>query len=191
MRLSLSIVAIAAFGVVASGLVSCRGGTSEKPPIHLVLDMDFQPKLRAQSESSFEGWSDKRGARLPVEGTIARESLRDARLTTFKNADDTFVAQNPIALDADVMARGRQRYDIFCAPCHGRSAMDKGLVGKRWPAPIPSLATDPRLVAMTDGELYSTITNGKNTMPPYARQIAVEDRWKIVHYLRALQKRAN
>jgi mono/diheme cytochrome c family protein len=179
--------------LAALALAACRGGISEKPPIHPVLDMDFQPKLKAQSESKFEGWADGRGMRLPVAGTVARPSARDAALAQqypnlrkFKNADDSYVAANPLPKTAEVLARGRERFNITCAVCHGRTGLE-GLVARRWPVPVPKISQDERIVALPDGQLYETIATGRSTMPGYGHQIHPYDRWAIVHYLRALQ----
>jgi mono/diheme cytochrome c family protein len=169
--------------------VACRGGVSSQPPVHPVLDMDFQPKLRAQAESRFEGWADGRAMREPVPGTIPHDPPRDPRLLAFQNTDGSF-ASNPLPLTAAVMQRGRERYDIHCAPCHDRVGTGNGLVARRWPVKIPSFLTDERVSKLPDGEIFQTITNGKGTMPSYAHQVKVEDRWAIVHYIRALQDRS-
>lgn len=188
--------------VVVAG---CRGGISDSPPVHPVQDMDFQPKLKAQSSSGFEGWVDGRGMRLPVEGTVARGALGDGPLYTWKTGDgiekDDFVSENPLPLTMEVMQRGRQRYDITCAVCHGISGRGgngpaaHGIVGQYWPVPVASLIAPPpgataderRVSELNVGEIFDVITNGKNTMPSYAHMIPVEDRWAIIHYIRALQ----
>jgi mono/diheme cytochrome c family protein len=189
----------AAIALVA--FAACRGGISTDPPVHLVLDMDFQPKLKAQSASDFPGWKDGRGDRLPVPGTVARGSIpADPKLQQYKKPDGSFVTDNPLALTEAALARGRERFDINCAVCHGYSGrggngpQGHGLVGRRWPVAIPSLhesnkpGADNRVPNLKDGELYDVITNGKGTMPSYARHLKVEDRWAIVHYIRALQR---
>jgi mono/diheme cytochrome c family protein len=183
-----STLALAA--ALAAALAGCRGGISEKPPIHPVLDMDFQPKLKAQSESKFPGWTDRRGMRPPVAGTVARPNARDAErfpaLARFKNADDSYVASNPLPKTEAVLARGRERYNITCAACHGRTGLE-GLVARRWPVPVPKISQDERIAALPDGQIYETISTGRSTMPGYGHQIHPYDRWAIVHYLRALQ----
>lgn len=186
----------------------CRGGISDKPPIHPVLDMDFQAKLKAQSESKFEGWRDgngiARGMRLPVAGTVARPSAAETALLaqypglhTFKNADGTYVTANALPKTEAILERGRERFDIVCATCHGRTG-GGGLVARRWPAlgfkefdgkqyePF-NISQRPDLAAQPDGQIFETISAGRNTMPGYAHQIDAFDRWAIVHYLRALQ----
>ncbi len=193
---------------LACVLAGCwRGGISDLPPVHLVLDMDFQPKLKAQSHADFAGWTDGRGMRLPVTdangktAVVARDSLPDGKLA-HKDANGAFVTQNPVALTAAVLRRGQERFDIHCAVCHGYSGQGNnnpisghGLVGRRWPVAIPTFhyqegldATLNRVALLADGEYFDVMTNGKTTMPAYGARIGVEDRWAIVHYLRALQR---
>jgi mono/diheme cytochrome c family protein len=172
-----------------AGLAACRGGLSEKPPVHLVLDMDFQPKLQAQEKSEFAGWSDHRAMRQPVAGTVARGSLPDPALAKFKHADGSYVQQNPVTLTAEALARGRQRYDIYCSICHDRTGTGKGFAGRRWPVPLPSFLDHERVSKLVDGEIFDVITHGRSTMPAYGPLVPVEDRWLIIHYIRALKER--
>ncbi len=202
-------------------LTSCedfRGVPSEKPPIHPVLDMDFQPKLRAQSEHEFEGWVDHRSARRPVADTfgttlvVAKGSLPNTDLA-HKDAAGQWVTSNPLPLDhkfmvrgkeVSVIDRGREVYEIYCSICHGYSGLGgngqggHGAVGRRWPVAVPNFhvnktdGADNRVANLPDGEYFETITSGKGTtMPGYGARISVEDRWAIVHYVRALQSLSN
>jgi mono/diheme cytochrome c family protein len=203
--LKLSLLLLAALPAL---LTSCmRGGVSQDPPVHLVLDMDFQPKFLAQSKSDFAGWTDHRGMRLPVADSfgktlvVARGSLPNPALKN-RDANGTFVTQNPVTADLAVLERGRERFDIHCAVCHGYSGQGgggpamtntaHGLVGRRWPVVIPNFhfvnGADNRVPQMPDGEFFEVITYGKGTMPAYGARLSVEDRWAIVHYIRALQK---
>lgn len=186
--------------------VSCRGGISDKPPVHLVQDMDFQPKLKAQSKSNFDGWSDHRGMRVPPmdangrTAVIARGAFPNPELN-HRDASNAFVTKNPVAPTAAVLAQGRKSFDINCAICHGYTGQGgggpgtantaHGLVGRRWPVVIPNFhevtGNDNRVPRMPDGEYFEVITNGKGTMPAYGPRISAEDRWAIVHYIRALQ----
>lgn len=193
------LLAVLGLALVVSGLGACRGGTSKSPPIHPVLDMDFQPKLLTQSKSDFPGWKDHRAMRLPVQGTVSRGSLEDRPLETNKDASGAFVKDNPVALTAETLARGRERFDIYCSVCHGYSGRGgsgptaHGMVGRRWPlgAVIPNFheveGKDNRVAQLADGEYFEVITNGKNTMPAYGARISPADRWAIIHYIRALQ----
>lgn len=181
-----------------------RGGISTSPPVHLVQDMDFQPKLRAQGETHFAGWTDGRAMRLPVADpaspdktlVVARGSLADAKLAA-RDASNQFVEKNPLPASAEVLARGRERFDINCAVCHGYTGQGgngptaHGAVGLSWPVMIPNFhfveGKDNRVPTMRDGEFFDVITVGRRTMPAYGARISVEDRWAIVQYIRALQ----
>jgi mono/diheme cytochrome c family protein len=147
-------------------------------------DMHDQPKYVPLRQSAFFG--DERSARPMVAGTVARGQLRDdALLYTGKvnNADATVF---PFAIDADVMARGRERFDIYCAPCHGRTGQGDGMVVRRGYRRPPSIHID-RLRESPPGHFFDVITNGFGAMPDYASQIEAADRWAIVAYVRALQ----
>jgi mono/diheme cytochrome c family protein len=181
--------ALPALALTALALAACRGGVSKSPPVHLVLDMDFQPKLRAQDASDF--WADGMAMRHRPAGTVARGSLGDDQLARYgdpKATPPVWATESPIVPTAAVYARGRERYDIHCAPCHDRTGSGQGLVGKRWPVPVASFYTDDR-ADLPLGRIVSAITNGFGTMPSYAHQVSWEDRWAIAHYVRALQFR--
>ena len=147
-------------------------------------DMHDQPKYTPLRGSSF--FADGRSARPVVAGTVARGYLHDdALLYTGKvNGEDATVF--PFALDADVMARGQDRYDIFCSPCHGRTGLGDGMVVRRGYRRPPSLQ-DERLRSAPLGHFFDVMTNGFGAMPDYASQIGARDRWAIVAYIRALQ----
>lgn len=184
----------------ASGCM--RGGISTSPPVHLVQDMDFQPKLRAQGTAHFEGWTDGRAMRAPVADpfgktlVVARGPLPDPALA-HRGANNAFVTKNPLPVSAEVLARGRDRFDIHCAVCHGYTGQGgngpqgHGMVGRKWPVAIPNFhyveGKDNRVPTMPDGEYFDVITIGKGTMPAYGPRLSVQDRWAIVHYVRALQ----
>lgn len=94
---------------------------------------------------------------------------------------------SPVEITEAVMERGHQRYDIHCTPCHGAAGDGKGITSKYGMVAVANFH-DARLVSMTDGEIFNTITNGKNLMGPYGANIKIEDRWAIIAYLRALQR---
>ena len=147
-------------------------------------DMHDQPKYVPMRESTF--FNDVRSARPIVEGTVARGQLQeDTMLYTGKvNGADTTVF--PFPVDAAVMARGQERFNIFCAPCHGRTGQGDGMVVRRGYRRPPSIHQD-RLRDAPAGHFFDVITNGFGAMPEYASEIKVEDRWAIVAYVRALQ----
>lgn len=178
-----------AFLLVAAALSACRGQPSQKPPIHLNPNMDWQEKFKPLEANPF--FEDGRSMRPPVEGTVARGLLRDnAPYFEGVNDDGSFVATIPVSLDRSFLHRGQERYEIFCTPCHGGTGSGDGIVIGRGYVPPPSFHEE-RLLDMPDGELYSAIYNGVRSMPSYRHQIPVEDRWAIVAYIRALQRSQN
>jgi len=147
-------------------------------------DMHDQPKYLPLRESTFFG--DQRSARPLVEGTVARGHLRDDTQLYTGRAGKEDATVFPFPIDARVMARGQERFDIFCSPCHGRTGQGDGMVVRRGYRRPPSYHQD-RLREAPVGHFFDVITNGFGAMPDYAQQIAAADRWAIVAYIRALQ----
>jgi len=147
-------------------------------------DMHDQPKYIPLRESSF--FVDSRSARPIVDGTVARGHLRDDELTYTGKTDGKDATMFPTAVDARSMARGRERFDIYCSPCHGRTGQGDGMVVLRGYRRPPSFHQD-RLRDAPVGHFFDVITNGFGAMPDYAAQIRAEDRWAIIAYVRALQ----
>ncbi|MCH7878898.1 MAG: cytochrome c [candidate division Zixibacteria bacterium] len=174
---------------LAAGCV--RGVPSDKPPIHIVSNMDSQPKYKPRSLSPF--FADSSAMRTPAAGTIARGSLRhDSVFYWGKDGDGNFVKNNPLLLTMELLTRGQERYGIYCTPCHDAAGNGKGAVFKRNAGLLPPTSYhDDRLRNIEDGHIYDVITHGIRTMQGYAAQIPVEDRWAIVAYFRALQRSQN
>jgi len=159
------------------GLAGCAAGSLQA--------MAVEPRY-----GTYEG-----GAELPngdsaqplVAGVVARGQLRDDTLLfTGMNADGTPAQVFPYAITRAIVARGQQKYDAFCTPCHDYAGTGHGMaVRAGFPQP-PDLASDAERNAPV-GALFATITNGRDPMPSYSAQITVDDRWAIVGYLRALQ----
>lgn len=174
------------FAAASLLVAGCRGQVSSEPPIHLVPDMDWQPKYRPEAESEF--FSDGRTMRKPVEGTVALGHLEeDDAYYRGLAADGSFVPRVPGKVDEKTLARGEERFNIFCAPCHDKTGGGKGMIPRRTNWLAADLSAD-RLRAAPDGQLYDTIANGKNTMPSYRAQVPVADRWAIVAWVRVLQR---
>lgn len=182
------------FVVVALvSVLGFRGTKFTSPPLDVFPEwafpgMKYQPKYRAQGESAF--FADGRADRAPVARTVARGMLRDDdALYLGKDGAGAFVRGFPAAVKVDVrfIERGRDRYSIYCQPCHGALGDGNGVTKRYGMGATPSYHDD-RLRSMAEGELYNTITNGKNTMLPYADKLAPEDRWAVVAYVRALQR---
>jgi mono/diheme cytochrome c family protein len=147
-------------------------------------DMHDQPRYKPLAGSDF--FADGRASRPLVAGTVARGWLRDdARLHTGKDGA-AFTAEFPMTVDLALVQRGHERFDIFCAPCHGRTGAGNGMVVQRGYRKPTTFHID-RLRHEKPGYFYDVITNGFGAMPDYASQIPVRDRWAIVAYLRALQ----
>jgi len=180
-------------GVFALGisLSACQGQISEKPPIHPNMNMDQQARKEAQEVNNF--FADGRSMRQPVEGTVAR-GLAKTDKALYEGIDENgeYINYIPVDLTKSFLYRGKERYEIFCTPCHGQTGAGNGVImeGGYGYVPAPSYH-EQRVRELTDGELYSAIYNGVRTMPSYATQIPVEDRWAIVGYIRALQASQN
>ena len=186
---------------------------TKRPPIEIFPDMVRQPKVKAQAPSDF--YADGRGARSHVEGTVpvgysAPEASVQASegvatmgspysVVVFSGkqdyADTGKIGTNwgnglPFTATLATLERGRERYQIQCAVCHGATGAGNGIATKYGLVGVASLHQQ-RLRDMTDGEIYNTIVNGKNTMLGYGAGIQVPDRWAIVAYIRALQLSQN
>jgi mono/diheme cytochrome c family protein len=126
--------------------------------------------------------------RTPVEGTVAR-GLLDADVAYHQGVTESgaYVAKAPVELTRAFLYRGKERYEIYCQPCHGATGAGDGIVVRSGLVPPPSFH-DATVKAMPDGQIYSAIYNGVRTMSSYRTQIPAEDRWAIVSYIRALQR---
>jgi mono/diheme cytochrome c family protein len=172
-------------------LISCRGQLSEKPPIHPNMNMDQQERFEPQEQNKF--FADDRAMRQPVEGTIPRGHLKQDRpLYQGINEDSSFVTEIPVDVTKSFLYRGQDRYNVYCTPCHGISGDGNGIImaNQYGYVPAPSFHIE-RLQNQSAGYLYSVVANGIRTMPSYAHQIPVEDRWAVVAYVRALQRSQN
>jgi mono/diheme cytochrome c family protein len=134
-----------------------------------------------------------------VPGTIARGQpmqtrdglvypYEDSPVYTGRTAGTTnFVETNPLPVTAQLLQRGRERYTIYCAPCHGQAADGNGITKKLGVMLTVANLHDKRIVELADGEVFQVITEGRNTMGAYGPNIPVADRWAIIAYLRAVQ----
>lgn len=178
-------------------LAGCRGQVSEEPPIVPLRNMYDQSRYDAQEDSNF--FRDGRTMRPLVEGVVAREMDPNETFHTGRTDDDSsWLLEVPSEVVErnggmeDFVARGHERYDIYCAPCHSLAGDGEGLVAQRaeelgFVAIKPPTFHDQRIRQMPDGQLYSTITHGLRNMPAYSQSIPLDDRWAIVTYVRALQ----
>ncbi len=150
--------------------------------------MADQPRYKPLARSEFFG--DERSARPLVEGTVARGHLNADELfyngTVNGKPADTF----PFPITKEVLLRGQERFNIFCAPCHDRAGTGQGMIVRRGFRPPPSYHID-RLREAPVGHFFAVITHGFGVMPDYAAQVPVRDRWAIIAYVRALQLSQN
>ena len=197
-RTALSFLLVgAAIGVAVFGALGLQGKLSRKPPMELFPDMDRQAKLRPMEPNHF--FANGVSSQLPPAGTIARSqpietangpvySFEDSPVNTGKVTGTTnFIAVNPLTVNLEFIQHGRDRFDIYCAPCHGKLGDGNGITKRIEAMPTVANLHDPRIVKLTDGEIFNTITFGKSTMGPAGPLVPVRDRWAIIAYLRALQ----
>jgi len=146
--------------------------------------MHDQPKYIPLRQSTF--FADQRSARPLVAGTVARGQLHDDPLLFTGKVNGADATMFPFAIDEKVMARGQERFNIYCSPCHGRTGRGDGMVVRRGYRQPPTYHQD-RLRDAPVGHFFDVMTNGFGAMPDYAAQVAPADRWAIAAYIRALQ----
>jgi mono/diheme cytochrome c family protein len=173
-------------------LAGCaRGCASSRPPIHINPSMLDQPKVLPQTASTF--FYDGLSMRQPVPGTVPIGGLKeDVAFFTGKGADGQFVAANPVTVpgtdNAAVVERGRQRYTIYCQPCHDAKGDGKGILFQRGNVPTASFHQD-KILKYPDGQIFDVITNGFGLMSGYRWPIPPADRWAIIAYVRELERK--
>ena len=165
---------LVAASALALGLAACN-------PIR--QDMANQPKNRPLSPSDF--FADGRSERPLLENTVAHGSIADDQLVVAKDSNAF-----PVPVNEELLVRGKQRYGIFCTPCHGLQGDGNGMAAVRGMKHPPSYHDD-RLRKSPNGYFFDVVTNGFGGMLGYSAQIPVRDRWAIVAYVRALQLSRN
>jgi mono/diheme cytochrome c family protein len=204
-RIIISILLVG-FGIGVAGFATLglQGKMSRKPPTELFPDMDRQAKLRPQEPNHF--FANGVSSQLAPANTISRGSMEDGRNQKIQTVDGevylfddspvntgcqagttNFVADNPLPMSRELIERGHNRFDIYCAPCHGRLADGNGIVKKLGVMPAVANLHDKRIVTMADGEIFNTITHGKSTMGAVGPLLPTQDRWAVIAYLRVLQ----
>lgn len=143
-----------------------------------------QPAYRPLQASTF--FTNGMSARLPVEGTIAIGHLEDDQHYFTGMADGAMATTFPFEITTEVLNRGQERYNIFCAPCHDQTGAGNGIIVQRG-FKQPTSFHDQRLVDSPPGYYYSVIKNGFGVMMDYSAQVPVHDRWAIIAYVKALQ----
>ena len=149
--------------------------------------MDDQPKVLAQTASTF--FYDGSSMRQPVPGTVPIGGLKeDTAFFTGKGADGQFVATIPVTVDEALVERGRQRYAIYCQPCHDARGDGKGILFQRGNVPTASFHQE-KILKYPDGQIFDVITNGSGLMSGYRWPIPPADRWAIIAYVRELERK--
>lgn len=189
MRALLLVFCLAVVAVVV--VAGRRGDLSRRPPIEVFPDMDRQPKLRPQTANRL--FPDGLSSQPAVPGTVARDAAyAGSAYNTGKVPGTTnWVEILPVPVTAELLARGQERYTIYCAVCHGAAGDGKGITTR----PLYGMVGvanfhDPRLVRMPDGQIFNTITYGSpaQLMLAYGGAVPIPDRWAIIAYVRALQR---
>jgi mono/diheme cytochrome c family protein len=195
MRYFLAIFALCVLATIS--VLGFRGSPFRKPPLYIFPDMERQPKLRPQTANAF--FENGLSSRLPVAGTIARSqpiqvgakamyAWEDSPVTTGRITGTTnFVEVNPLPVTAELMQRGEEVFNINCAACHSKLGDGNGAPKRINAMAVVGNLHDKRIVEQTDGELFNTVSYGKGLMQGYAGNVAIQDRWASIAYLRALQ----
>ena len=169
-----------------------RFARKASPRIHPISDMDFQPKYLPQQSSPL--FTDGRSMRPPIAGTVAVDQRIDDPHWLLGETEGQPATTFPLPVTAELVQRGRERYEIFCATCHGLAGDGDGITSelafeREEPTWVPPLSVhNPTVRQQPVGQIFKTISEGIRTMPGYRSQIPVEDRWAIVLYVRALQR---
>lgn len=190
--------------VAVTSVLGVRGTISPRRPLMLIPDMDFQPRYGAQGPSPL--FEDGRAMRTPPAGTVSfgggdyeSDAGSPRQNPDFLQAEgryyrgkqgDAWVTEIPVKVDLALLRRGQERYDIYCAICHGATGSGKGRLTEYGLVGVASIADEVHGL-MPVGDFFNTITNGKGRMLPLGPQIKVSDRWAIVAYLRALMRSQN
>src|SRR5437588_8343405 len=204
-------------GIVIVAMCGFRGEHSTRTPWEIFPDMVRQQKVRAQSPIDF--FADGRGPRVPIASTVpigyempkpqlstwagmvpsgdapgeeySRTRIGVSAGTDYYNTGKmgtNWGTGIPVPVNAELMQRGQQRFNITCSVCHGVTAAGNG-IAKQYGLNTVATLQDERIRKMADGEIFNTITNGKNTMMSYGGNVPVADRWAIIAYVLALQRR--
>jgi mono/diheme cytochrome c family protein len=177
-------------------VAQARASKSTSPRIHIIQDMDKQPRFKAQRPNPL--FADGRAQRPEIPNTVAWQAARNDPLFYEGRAADGWATRFPpqLELNEGFVRRGQERFTIYCAPCHGYDGAGGGIVGQRalelgtpgWNPPTSLVAPDSIVRNQPHGQVFNTITRGVRTMPPYGDQIPERDRWAIIAYVRALQR---
>ena len=174
---------------VAMLALSACSSIQRDPPILIWWDMKRQAKFRTQGETGL--FTDGRNTRRPPEDTVAQGYLFDETAYNTGMEGPMYVGKNPVPVTPELLHQGQMRFNTYCSPCHDRTGGGKGIVPAHAPQWQPANLLEDRVVELADGDIFTVITNGRRTMPPYKYQVVTSDRWAIIAYLRVLQRAAH
>ena len=182
------------FSLVIAGsammvIASCGKGNPDSPGVEFMPDMYRSPSLEANMMQHYNGDS-MMVNRHPAVGSIPRGHMADIFTPADTNGYERAgqLLKNPIPVTPEVLAQGEKLYTNYCTHCHGTTGAGDGKVGMKLPGQPPAYST-PTLMALSEGKMYYSITYGKGLMGPHGPLMSQEERWKVVHYIRAtLQK---
>ncbi len=167
-----------AAAVLLFAVAACEGDVWQR--------MEQQPKYLPYSSNPF--FADDRAMRTPPPGTVSRERYAVDRLELRgegPSQDAGYLVRSPVAFTPEVLALGRRRFEVFCAPCHGLVGDGHSIVGRNMALRVPPSLHER--AAMPDGFFYDAITYGYGVMPSYSEHLNAQERWAVVGYVRALQ----
>jgi mono/diheme cytochrome c family protein len=168
-------------------LAACNG-IQRDPPIQVWWDMKRQAKFKPQGMTGL--FADGRDSRRPPEGVVARGHLAEDTPYYTGMEGVMYTGKNPERITMELLKKGQTKFNTYCSPCHDRTGTGQGIVPQHAPGWQPANLMDDRIVQFADGEIFHVVTNGRRSMPAYRFQVAVEDRWAIIAYLRGLQRAA-
>jgi mono/diheme cytochrome c family protein len=177
--------ALALVFVVCGCVCGCKVQQSWTEPEPGFERMMQQPRVDPFQASAF--FDDGLAMRKPPAGTVALEQRTGDRLYVDGLVDGRYATSLPVPLDRPLLERGRDRFEIFCAACHGMDGSGESVVAENMAMRRPPSLHEDRILALPLGRLYQIVRTGYGLMPPYAAQLSVDDRWAVVAYLRALQ----
>jgi mono/diheme cytochrome c family protein len=165
-------------------MAAALGSMSLLTACGLRLDMHDQPKFKPLRENDF--YADGRASRPVVDGTVARGQLANDELFYTGKLNGQEADQFPYPVNQPMLERGRERFNIYCAPCHSRTGDGNGMIVQRGFKKPPDY-TEDRLMKIPVGHFVNVMTNGYGSMSEYKSQLSISDRWAIAAYIRALQ----
>lgn len=185
--------------VLILSVLGLRGTNFTKPPMDVFPEwafpgMSYQPKYKAQSSSEFfaDGRADRplpAGVVAANYGPLGHPLITDDHMAAGQAPDGSFASGFPtgVVVNNEFLSKGRESYTIYCAPCHGALGDGNGITKQYGMGATPTYHSD-RLRDIAEGDIFNTITHGKNNMLSYADKLTVDERWAVVAYVRALQR---